>query len=374
MAAYAPVPGIPAFRDLWEKWILKKYEVSQNLPTPNRNIQSFLTKPVICNGITNAIFLMSKMFLEPGENIVCPNKRWGNYNLVLSVQNGLNIIPFEFFEGQKFNLASMLQAMNKSAENQDKVVLILNFPNNPTGYCPSTEEAKNITESLVEFCETNKKSVIVLCDDAYEGFVYDSTVVSHSLFYELVNRHPMLIPIKMDGTSKEMLMYGGRIASITLGISSKWVNENEIANLKLEWDNKIQGMVRSTISNSNRLAQEILSEYLNDGFELLLKEHKEIEEILCERYDATLKSFGKYSYPNLTMDPAAGGFFVFINVKGVSATKFADHLVSKYKVGVFPMENSKSAVNGIRFAFCSVPAVQIDECFRRIYQTMLDLS
>ncbi len=372
MAAYAPVPGVPTFRDVWTKWILKKGKNAKNMPSPPRKIDHLISKPVICNGITNAIFITNRLFLNPGESIVCPNKRWGNYNSVLKLQNEETILPFQFFKEGSFNLAGMLDAMEKSLQTQDKIVLILNFPNNPTGYCPSTKEAGEIVDSLIEFCKTHQKPVIVLCDDAYEGFVYNSEVVSHSLFYELIDRHSLLIPIKMDGTSKEMLMYGGRIAAITLGLSSQWVSDEDIPILKAEWDNKIQGMVRSTISNSNHLAQEILVEYLNDDFTTLLNDQKIVQEILQKRYDETIGAFHKYPHPLITMDPASGGFFVFLNIEGISATKFADHLVTKYRVGTFPSENEEENINGIRFAFCSVPAKDIDECFKRIQQAMND--
>ena len=374
MAAYAPVPGVSTFRDVWTKWILKKGRMAKNMPSSPRKIDHLISKPVICNGITNAIFIASCMFLNPQESIICPNKRWGNYNSVFNVQNNQKILPFQFFKKDQFNLAGMLEVMEKSLQTQNKVVLILNFPNNPTGYCPSTKEAEKIMESLISFCETHQKPVIVLCDDAYEGFVYNSEVVSHSLFYELIDRHPLLIPIKMDGTSKEMLMYGGRIASFTLGLSSQWVSEEEIPLLKAEWDNKVQGMIRSTISNSNHLVQEILVDYLSDDFTALLEDQKIVQEILQKRYDETIIAFNKYPHPQITMDPASGGFFVFLNIEGISATKFADHLVTKYRVGTFPSESETESVNGIRFAFCSVPASNIDECFRRIQQNMNDLQ
>ena len=93
--------------------------------------------------------------------------------------------------------------------NKDKLQLFLTFPNNPTGYCPTPDEMKQIVEKITTFCESSKKSVIILCDDAYEGYTFDSNVSANSIFYELVNIHPLIIPLKLDGTSKEMLMYGG---------------------------------------------------------------------------------------------------------------------------------------------------------------------
>lgn len=372
VASYAPVSGVAAFRDLWEAWIIKKGEMARNMPYPTIPLHDKISKPQICNGITNAIFLTSRMFLNPGECIICPNKRWGNYDAVLHYQNGLNISTFTFFKDSQFNIEGMMEAVENCAQTQDKIVLILNFPNNPTGYCPSTLEARQIVDSLVDFCDRNQKPVIVLCDDAYEGFVFDNTVISHSLFYTLVERHPLLIPLKLDGTSKEMLMYGGRIACITLGIHSSWFNPEQLPAFRAEWENKLQGMIRSTISNSNHFIQEILVDYLKDGFVKLLEDQLKIHNLLQRRFDETIRAYNEFKHPNISMDPAAGGFFVFLNLKGISATTFADHLVVKYKVGTFPNEKPEENINGIRFAFCSVPKEQIGECFKRIYLAMND--
>jgi aspartate/methionine/tyrosine aminotransferase len=374
MASYAPVPGVPSFRDLWEQWIVHKGKIAQNLPSGPRDVSGLISRPVVCNGITNAIFVATRLFLDPGDQIICPNKRWGNYNAVLKLQNGLELKTYQFFKGGGFNIAEFSKVIEEVLAVADKAVVILNFPNNPTGYCPTSDEAAKIVSSLVEISRSWNKPIIVLCDDAYEGFVYGKQAVTHSLFYELVDRSPLVIPIKMDGTSKEMLMYGGRIACITLGISAKWVDSNFLPSLKLEWDNKIQGMIRSTISNANHLAQELLTEYLKDGFVELEKEVAMVQKILQKRYEKTMEAYETNRHPKVTVDPASGGFFVFLNVEGVPATKFADHLVSKYGIGTFPNENPEEGVNGIRFAFCSVPADQIEDCFQKIYQTMADLE
>ena len=111
---------------------------------------------------------------------------------------------------------------------------------------------------------------------------------------------------------------------------------------------------------------------INSFLEDLLNDQKIVQEILQKRYDETISAFHKYPHSLITMDPASGGFFVFLNIEGISATKFADHLVTKYRVGTFPSENEEENINGIRFAFCSVPATDIDECFKRIQQAMND--
>src|SRR6056297_2026245 len=85
--SYASMAGLAKLRDLWEEWVVYKGKVKSNLPSGSVDLTGKITKPIFCNGITNAIFLMSKYFLNPGEMIISPEKRWGNYNSILTRQN-----------------------------------------------------------------------------------------------------------------------------------------------------------------------------------------------------------------------------------------------------------------------------------------------
>ena len=170
----------------------------------------------------------------------------------------------------------------------------------------------------------------------------------------------------MDGTSKEMLMYGGRIAGITLGIHPSWVSQEDRIDFENEWDNKLQGMIRSTISNANRFCQEVLTGMMKDGFNNIISSRQKVIDILKQRYNTSISTFNKLNNPNISIDPAGGGFFVFLNIKDIPADKLANHLLEKYKVGTFPVVNPKEGINGIRVAYCSIPLDKIEECFKRI--------
>ncbi len=374
LTAYAPIAGIPPFRELWKQWIVYKGKREANMPSGPIDVSSLISTPIICNGITNGIYITSRMFLESGEYIVCPNKRWGNYNSVLSLQNNLKIESFQFFVQSQFNLEGMMTSLKKVAEHQERLVLLLNFPNNPTGYCPTSAEVKDIVSTLTTFCETNQRPVVVLCDDAYEGYTFDDKVVGNSIFYELLNQHKLLIPLKLDGTSKEFLMYGGRIAAITLGIHPSWVNGADVELFDSEWGNKVKAMLRSTISTSNHFCQEILVDMMKGGFDSIVHSRQKVIDILDARFKRTVASFNKYNSSKMTMDPAGGGFFVFLNIDGIPADKFADHLLVKYKVGTFPVVIPREIINGIRVAFWSIPIEQIDECFHKIKLVLNDMA
>ena len=72
-------------------------------------------------------------------------------------------------------------------EERKKIVL-LNFPNNPTGYTPTEQEMAEIRDALKEAAEKGNK-IVVIVDDAYFGLVYKKGIYTQSIFAELSHFH-----------------------------------------------------------------------------------------------------------------------------------------------------------------------------------------
>lgn len=110
--------------------------------------------------------------------------------------------------------------MNETLEK--KVILILNFPNNPTGYTPTDPEADEIKKILLKHASLGKK-IITIIDDAYFGLFYENSI-QESIFTKLLNLHPNLLPIKLDGATKEQFAWGLRVGFITYPNYGETVN------------------------------------------------------------------------------------------------------------------------------------------------------
>jgi aspartate/methionine/tyrosine aminotransferase len=84
----------------------------------------------------------------------------------------------------------------------------------------------------------------------------------------------------------------------------------------------------------------------------------------------------KINNPNISVDPNAGGFFLFLNLNPakINATKFADHLIKNYKIGIIPADNPEENINGIRIAYCSIDKRKIPELVNRIKLALDDFS
>ncbi|MHA1194602.1 MAG: aminotransferase class I/II-fold pyridoxal phosphate-dependent enzyme [Promethearchaeota archaeon] len=371
IVSYAPISGLPELRTIWKEWIIKKAMVKQLLSEKEKdNLSKYITTPIVTNGVTNGIFTCATLFLDPGEFIICPNKRWINYDNIIERMIGGRIKSFNFFKDGNIDLDSLSSTIEEVQRDQKKIIFILNFPNNPTGYIPSKHEASELVKLLREKNEDLSKPFIILVDDAYETYVYEDKSMQRSIFYELHHIDSDVIPIKLDGISKEFLLYGGRIGFITIGLKSSWINdEQELSLLKKELENKISGLLRSTISNCNHFYQALMIKILREkGINNLEDSIDRVKVMLKQRFDLINQQLNSINNEHLSIDPNGGGFFVFLNIspQKASAIDFAEHLLKKYKIGVIPIENPRENINGIRIAYCSVDIKNIPKIVEKI--------
>jgi aspartate/methionine/tyrosine aminotransferase len=371
IVTYPSIGGLHETREIWKEWILKKSFYNEEKENKKmKNLKKYITTPIITTGVTNGIFQSCTLFLNPGEKIIMPNKRWGNYDNIICKFIGASIEFFEFFEDQNLNLDGIKEAIDKVGTNQNKILILLNFPNNPTGYVPNKEESIELVKLLKESQESLQKPVIILVDDAYEPYVYTDNVLNRSIFYDLHELEEDIIPIKLDGITKELLMYGGRIGFITIGLKENWFEtDDDLETLKKEIDNKLEGFIRATISNCNHFYQVVTKKLFEEkGISQMLKSRDIVKNLLFERYKKINSELMRINNPHISIDPNSGGFFLFVNLdpNKIKASEFADHLLKKYKVGIIPIEKLDENVNGIRIAYCSVDINEIPKLIERI--------
>ena len=374
---YPKISGLEGLKTIWKNWIIEKSLINKTIEKERLNrLENYISTPVITSGLTNGIFLCCSLLLNSGDYIISTNKRWGNYDNIIENLLGAKIKSFEFFIKSKFNVQGLKDAIYEVSKIQEKIVLILGFPNNPTGYIPKKEELEEIINVLRLAQKDISKPIIVLVDDAYEPYIYSNNVINRSIFYDLHDLEEDIIPIKIDGITKEFLMYGGRIGFVTIGLKPNWVNsEEELDILKTEINNKLSGLIRTTISNSNHFYQSLIINLFKDvGTDGLIKKRDKVKALLKARYEKINAELRKIKNSDISVDPNAGGFFVFVNLnpKKFRANDFADHLLKKYKVGVIPIEKPNDNINGIRIAYCSIDLTQITEFVNRINLALVD--
>ncbi|MBN2054967.1 aminotransferase class I/II-fold pyridoxal phosphate-dependent enzyme, partial [bacterium] len=259
-------------------------------------------------------------------------------------------------------------------------------PFNPTGYMPTREEAFRMRDILVAAADSRRSPLVVVLDDAYEGFVMSEEALPCSLFNLLVDAHPNLIPIKVDGISKEFLWWGGRVAFLTMGLHSQHLSSAAVSpttvakrrdELSALFEYKAGAVIRSTISNTNRPVQEALLRVMQSRERLdgALAERAAFIEILARRINLFKQLLSTLDSRLIQPDPFNAGFFLFLNLAPeLSAQEFARIMLDSYKVGVVPFEDSARGINGLRITFASIPSAHIERVVQAIAMTLKNLE
>jgi aspartate/methionine/tyrosine aminotransferase len=342
---YAPSDGIKPLRDKWQELIRAK---NPSLSTLN------ISLPLVTCGVTNGLSIVAYMFIDEDDKIILSDLYWENYDLVFENAYGARFEFFNLFRGQGFDIESFKKAV--MAKPVGKKVIILNFPNNPTGYTPTEQEAEEIIAVLQEAAEAGNKLVVIL-DDSYFGLIFEENVMKESLFSRLAHSHENLLAIKADGITKEEYAWGLRVGFITYGI------KNGGKELYSALESKTAGAIRGNISNSSHPAQSTFLRALNSG-DYATEKQRNIQKIK-ERYlkvREVLDKHDDYSF-YFEAEPFNSGYFMCVRLKDLDADKVWELLLNKYSTGVICYSREKL----FRLAFASTPLDKIEKLFDNIY-------
>jgi aspartate/methionine/tyrosine aminotransferase len=347
---YAPSFGKPELRALWKASIYRKN------PSLNNTV---ISNPIATNGLTHGISMAGYLFVDEGDTVLLSNHYWENYNLIMENNYGATISTFELFDNGAFNITDFSKKLNEI--KGDKVITLLNFPNNPAGYTPITAEMKQIVAAIKQVADKGKK-VIVLIDDAYFGLAYEENVYPESIFVELANLSENILAVKLDGPTKEDYVWGFRVGFMTYAI------KGGNAELYEALENKTAGAVRGNISNISQLSQSLLQHvYSAPTYEASKKQKF---EILKNRYQILRSELSKPEYAAYFAPlPFNSGYFMCIELKkGLVAEEVRKHLLETYSTGVIVLGTV------IRLAFSAVPQSKIPELVENIYKACMDLD
>jgi len=351
---YAPSYGIMGLREAWKESMLSK--------NPSINDKK-ISLPVVTNAITHGLSVVADMWIDPDDVLILPDKMWGNYSMIFEVRRNAKIVKYPMFSSEGgFNLEGFKTCLEEEAKKKDKLVVILNFPNNPTGYSITSEEGIKIADILTEIAR-NGTNVIAVTDDAYFGLFYEEGVMEESVFSHLINRDPRLLAIKLDGATKEIYVWGLRIGFVTYGASI----EGDQGLFYDALERKTAGNVRGNISNVSHLSQSIIlksmqSENFNaecvEKFDVMKERAIEVKNVLMDsKYNEAWEVY-----------PFNSGYFMCLKIKNVDAEALRVHILDKYGVGTISIGKTD-----LRIAFSCIEKEDIKELFDTIYNGVMDL-
>jgi aspartate/methionine/tyrosine aminotransferase len=343
---YAPTAGVEKVRRAWKDQLLLK----------NPSIKAeHLSLPIVVPGITAGISYSADLFLDAGETIIASDPCWDNYGLIFHDRRDANVKAIPFFSGGPgLDLDAIGKALWSEAE-KGPLRIILNFPNNPSGYSPTRKEEDALVLLIREIAESGK-DVLVLCDDAYFGLFYEEDIIQESIFGRLVNLHERVLAVKLDGPTKEDYAWGFRMAFVTIG--SKGLEQGHYEALI----KKYMGIIRSSVSCANTPAQYLMLKTMED--ERTAAEKEGFFRLLKSRYQVVKQFIAAHpNHPVLSPLPFNSGYFMSFHCKGVEAEVLRKKLLDR-GIGAIAFGE-----HYLRIAFSAIDEKDIPAVYETIYET-----
>lgn len=289
-ADYAPIGGIPQFREAVKKAAFGKFQPKT------------FTQAVSTPGGTGSIRNTIANYSCPGDKVLTSDWHWAPYNTIAG-EMGRSIDTYQMFdENGKFNAFSFSQKVKELVKQQGSLVIILNTPaHNPTGYSLTLEDWDKVMDVVKSEAQT-ADGITLLVDVAYIDFAGDEEVYRQFLpKLETVPKN--VLPIIAYSLSKTYTLYGTRCGAMICMAQTQ-----EIAD---EFKRVCEFSSRGSWSNSAKLAQVILSKIYND--EALLNKINEERAMYRDMLICRGKAFEEEAAKvGLEIVPFDAGFFVSI--------------------------------------------------------------
>jgi aspartate/methionine/tyrosine aminotransferase len=352
--SYAPPAGKPELRRLWREKMVRQ--------NPSLRGKKF-SEPIVTNALTHGLAIAADLFVDAGDHVVLSDMMWGNYHLTFGVRRGGQLHTYATFdENGGYNIAALRRALRKTADEKGKAIVLLNFPNNPSGYTPSVEEGMRIVEVLRAEAEAGCR-MVVITDDAYFGLFYEDCL-QESLFGHLANLHPRILAVKVDGATKEEFAWGFRTGFITFADGSDLADSRVMKVL----ETKTLGIIRGTVSNCPHPSQTFIVEALRSpDYERQKRQKFEIMKGRALKTKQVLEQGGfedAWEYY-----PFNSGYFMCLKLKTVDAEQLRVYLLDRYGIGTIAIN-----ATDLRIAFSCLEEQDIPELFQLIHQAVHDLT
>ncbi|MCK5397503.1 MAG: PLP-dependent aminotransferase family protein, partial [Thermoplasmata archaeon] len=266
---------------------------------------------LITAGSQQALDLISKTFLDPGDMIIVGAPTYlGGTNAFKSYNADMEGVPLDEDGIDPELLAAKLHMLQMHGKHPEILYLIPSFQN-PAGVTITEERRREILEVAREY------DMIVIEDSPYSELRYSGENVPSMKSMDTDGRVIYL------GTFSKILAPGFRVA---------WcIAEKDLLN-------KLTIVKQAADLCTNTLGQHIASEYVTRGY---LDEHVEkIKALYIGKRDKMLVAMDKYFPPEAKWTKPDGGMFIWVTLPEYVDTK-----------EMFPraIENNVAYVNGAAF-------------------------
>lgn len=256
---------------------------------------------LITVGGSEAIDIGMRVMLNPGEEVLVPQPSYVSYEPCVTLAGGVPVI-INLKEENEFRLTA--QELLDAITDKTKI-LVLPFPNNPTGAILEEKDLREIAKVCVE------KDIFVMSDEIYAELTYKGKHISIAQMPGMQER-----TILINGFSKAYAMTGWR-----LGYACGPANIIE----------QMLKVHQYAIMCAPTTSQYAAVEALKNGDE-------DVRE-MCEAYNQRRRYLvHTFREMGLKCFEPFGAFYIFPSIQefGMSSDEFATRLLMEEKVAVVP--------------------------------------
>ncbi|WP_455950538.1 aminotransferase class I/II-fold pyridoxal phosphate-dependent enzyme [Eubacterium sp.] len=278
-----------------------KVEISKYLERKINVLYDYHDEIMVTVGGSEAIDIAMRAMLDPGDEVLIPQPSYVSYLPCAQLIHAVPVI-IELKEENQFRLTK--QELLDSITDKTKM-LVLPFPNNPTGAIMEREDLEEIAKVCVE------KDIFVLSDEIYSELTYKEKHVSIASMPGMKER-----TVVINGFSKAFAMTGWRLgyAAAPKVILQQMLKIHQFA-------------IMCAPTTSQYAAVDALKHGEHDVEKMTEAYNQRRRYLLHEFKEMGLDCFEPY-----------GAFYVFPNIKrfGMTSEEFATRLLEEEKVAVVP--------------------------------------
>lgn len=282
-------------------------------------------------GVSEAVDLALRALIEPGDEVLVPEPSYVSYAPGTKLVYG-KPVPLLTYDADEYRLRPDI--LEQAITPRSKV-LILPFPNNPTGGIMKAEDLQALVDIII------KNDLIVLSDEIYAELTYQGEHVSIASFPSMRDR-----TIVFNGFSKAFAMTGWRIGYAC--------GHPDIINAM----NKIH---QYTIMCAPIMAQKAAIEALRHGEGEMRK--------MVENYNYRRKlMLNGFRQVGLSCFEPRGAFYCFPSIKnsGMNSGDFCEKLLKEEKVAVVPGNAFGNCGEGYIRCCYAASVANIEEAIERM--------
>jgi len=293
LTRYSAAPGLPELRNL----------IAEKLRSDN-NIAAEPNRIVVTPGAKNALFIACAAVLRPGDEVINFNPCYVSNNPIIklaepaAVVHNLSLLPHTF-DIDRDKTASLINKQTK--------LILINYPNNPTGKMLSAADAEFIRPLVRE------NDLYLLSDEIYERITFSDTPhISPASFEDIRDK-----VITVNGFSKAYSMTGWRIGYLHAAA--------DVISVAVKIHQQMNTNTAAFIQKAAAAALTGPQDHINAFIKNLRQRKAAYDSMLAQN-------------PNLSGSNPEGGFFAFLDISATHLTSddFATQLLDETGVAIIP--------------------------------------